>query len=89
MGRVPEVTTDVGAQQLKRNSAIIPSLVILGLGAPTPTEQEYSELADKLEKNPPTNLTPDSLSVVIQILRGEKPHSEPTLAGCPPPSVGG
>ena len=36
-----------------------------------PSEEEYHQLADELEENPPPDLTPEGLSMVLQILRGE------------------
>jgi len=36
-----------------------------------PSEEEYRLLVDELEENPPLNLTPEGLSMVLQILRGE------------------
>lgn len=47
------------------------SAVGLLLGAPFPTERDYQELADELEANPPPNLSPEGLEVVLEILRGE------------------
>lgn len=40
-------------------------------GFSLPSEEEYRQLADELEKNPPPDLTPEGLSLVLQILRGE------------------
>ena len=36
-----------------------------------PQEEDYRQLADELEENPPPDLTPEGLSMVLQILRGE------------------
>lgn len=36
-----------------------------------PQEEDYRQLADELQKNPPSELTPEGLSMVLQILRGE------------------
>ncbi|MBI2326102.1 hypothetical protein HYU91_01815 [Candidatus Collierbacteria bacterium] len=35
-----------------------------------PSDEEYRQLADELEENPPPDLTPEGLSTVLQILRG-------------------
>ncbi len=35
-----------------------------------PSEEDYRQLADELQKNPPSELTPEGLSMVLQILRG-------------------
>lgn len=36
-----------------------------------PSEEKCRQLADELEENPPPDLTPQGLSLVLQILRGE------------------
>jgi len=36
-----------------------------------PSEDECRQLADELEESPPPDLTPEGLSMVLQILRGE------------------
>lgn len=36
-----------------------------------PSEEKCRQLADELEENPPPDLTPEGLSLVLQILRGE------------------
>ena len=36
-----------------------------------PSNEEYRQLADELEEAPPPDLTPEGLSLVLQILRGE------------------
>ena len=41
-----------------------------------PQEEDYRQLADELEENPPPDLTPDGLSLVLQILRGEEGEAE-------------
>lgn len=40
-------------------------------GISFPSEEECRQLADELEENPPPDLTPEGLSMVLQILRGE------------------
>lgn len=41
-----------------------------------PSEEECGQLADELEKNPPPDLTPEGLSLVLQILRGEREEAK-------------
>jgi len=43
-------------------------------GTSIPGEEDFLRLVDELEKNPPSNLSPEELSLMIQILRGEEPH---------------
>ena len=35
-----------------------------------PSEEECRQLADELQESPPPELTPEALSLVLQILRG-------------------
>ena len=47
------------------------SLEALFSGFSFPSEEECRQLADELEESPPPDLTPEGLSLVLQILRGE------------------
>jgi len=47
------------------------SLEALFSGFSFPSEEEYRLLVDELEESPPPDLTPEGLSMVLQILRGE------------------
>jgi hypothetical protein len=72
MSRTPENSAEIGDKSSKINSAVTLSLLALSLGTPIPTEEDCQEIADKFEKNPPADITPEGLVVVLRILRGEK-----------------
>lgn len=57
-----------------KSATILSSLCGLIVETQLLNEEDFFRLADELEKNPPPDLTPSALSLVIQILRGEEPH---------------
>ena len=50
---------------------ILPSLEGLLSETPFPQEEDYRQLANELQESPPPELTPEALSLVLQILRGD------------------
>ena len=66
MERTPQIPADVGGKLLAL------SLFALNQEVSIPTEEDYLKLAAELETNPPDDLTPEGLALVLQILRGEE-----------------
>lgn len=62
------------SQSNERGKPILTTLFVVGAlsGIPLPTEQDCLQLADKLEKDPPPDLTSRDLSLLLQILRDEE-----------------
>jgi hypothetical protein len=73
MGKSPENSTEIGRKPSGKISSITLSLLALAQGIEIPTEEEFLELADKLEENPPANITPEGLPIILKILRGGNP----------------
>jgi hypothetical protein len=71
MGKSPENSTEIGRKPSGKISSITLSLLALAQGIEIPTEEEFLELADDLEKNPPADLTPEGLAMIFKLIRGE------------------
>ena len=50
---------------------ILPALERFFSGFSFPSDEECRQLADELQDSPPPELTPEALSLVLQILRGD------------------
>jgi len=73
MRRTPENSTDIGKQPPWKVSPITLSLLALVQEIEIPTEEDFLELANNFEENPPADITPEGLAVVLKILRGGNP----------------
>ena len=84
MERSLENSIDRGSKSSKEISPITLSLIALTQGVIIPTEEEFLELADDLEKNPPADITPEGLATILKLIRGE-PLAEGNDASKPIP----
>jgi hypothetical protein len=69
----PDRSANAGNKLSKKNTSLLLSAFIsFAASAPSiPSEEDCLNLANELEKNPPAELTPNGLSIVTKILRGE------------------
>jgi hypothetical protein len=76
MGKSPENSIETGYKLPKRNSPAALLLSAFSMGEPIITEEDCLEIADRLEKNPPADITPEGLPIILKILRGENISSK-------------
>lgn len=58
-----------------KTDLLIAAMEIIASQYPRPSEEDFEDMAEKLRENPPAELSPETVNLLISILTGNNPHA--------------